>query len=292
MVEALSFVHNKGVSFMIWDPDPRAFIIPYFNHPVMWYGICFVFGFLAGYFLLVPMFAKRLNIPRGEAAHLADRLLWYVVAGTLIGARLGHVFFYDWPRYQQNPMDILKVWEGGLASHGGTVGVMLALYLFLRSIKKQFPSFTFISLIDQVVVPTAFVAFCIRIGNFINQEILGTETNLPWGIIFGHPADGSAPAPRHPVQLYEAAVYLFTFGLLYWIWKRYGNSLKEGVLSGLFFILVFGSRIVLESFKAPQSLLIDESYISMGQYLSIPFVLLGFWLLFRSKKTVNSCRSR
>ncbi len=233
------------------------------------------------------MFPNGLYTVRNLGSFLADRLLWYTIIGTIVGARLGHVLFYDLPRYAAHPADIIKVWEGGLASHGGTVGVLIAVYFYLRSIRKNYPEFSFVTFLDILVVPTAFVGFCIRMGNFINQEILGTPSNLPWAVVFGHPADGSAPLARHPVQLYEAIFNLLTFSCLYWLWRKKGVTLKPGFLSGLFFIAIFGSRIVLEYFKTSQSIVIDESVFTMGQYLSIPFVLFGFVLLFKDWKARN-----
>lgn len=217
------------------------------------------------------------------AMMFVDRMTWLIVAGTIIGARLGHVFFYEWPKYQNNLGEIYKVWKGGLASHGATLGILLTLFLYQRLMRKKFPEITFMTLLDIIVVPTAFAACCIRIGNFFNQEILGTESYLPWAVIFADPADGSAIVPRHPVQLYEAVVYFFTFVFLYVLWKYKGPHLRKGILSGLFFILVFGSRFFLEFLKLPQSVMIDESYLQTGQYLSIPIVIAGFALLFYGK---------
>lgn len=278
----------NSIAWLFWDPAKDAFEIPYFNIPIAWYGIFFASGFVIGYFMLQPMFARYLlsKDPQQENTKflsnvLVDKLTWYVVIGTIVGARIGHVIFYDLPYYIQHPWEVLMIRQGGLASHGGTIGVMLGLYLFLRWNRKILPQMTYVNLIDLLVVPTALVGFLIRIGNFINQEILGNPTQVPWAIIFGHPADGSIPVPRHPVQLYEAFVYLGTFVFLFYLWKRYYESLKPGVLSGIFFILVFGSRFILDFFKVPQSMIIDESLIQTGQWLSLPFVLLGIGLLVR-----------
>lgn len=211
---------------------------------------------------------------------LTDRMTWFVVLGTLIGSRLGHVFFYDWPRYQDNLLDIFKVWEGGLASHGGTLGILIAIFLYYRLVLKPFPEISFVRLIDIVAIPTGLVCCFIRLGNFINQEILGPPTTMPWGVIFGDPVDRSPAIPRHPSQLYEAAIYLGVFILMMFLWKKKGTQLKPGILSGIFFILVFGSRFFIEFIKMPQSMMMDESYLQMGQILSIPFIILGIFLLF------------
>lgn len=225
-------------------------------------------------------FAGAIYSSKHLAYMLVDQLTWFVVAGTVIGARLGHVLFYDLPRYKNDPLSIFKVWEGGLASHGGAIGVLIGLYFYQKMIKKQNPEFSFIVILDLIVVPTAFTAFCIRMGNFFNQEILGYSTNVPWGIIFGDPIDGGAIVPRHPVQLYEAFAYLGIFIFLWFYWRQKREVLKKGTLSGLFFILIFGSRFLIEFFKTPQSLIFHETVLQTGQYLSIPFIALGFFLLF------------
>lgn len=208
-----------------------------------------------------------------------DLLLWFNIIGTVIGARLGHVFLYEWPRYSAHPSEIFKIWEGGLASHGGTLGVIFSVFLYVQYKKKEFPEITFLGLCDLLTIPAAFICICIRLGNFINQEILGTPTVLPWGFIFGHPADGSLPIARHPVQLYEAIAYMTIFIILWRLWKAKGDLLPTGFLTGLLFVLVFGSRFILEFFKAPQSLMIDESIIQTGQWLSLPFILAGIALM-------------
>lgn len=225
-------------------------------------------------------FPDSINSARALSLAFADKLTWFVVIGTIVGARLGHVLFYDLDVYVANPLEIFMLRKGGLASHGGAIGVIIALALFMYFNRKKYPDISFICLIDILVVPTACTVFFIRLGNFFNQEILGRETTLPWGVIFEHPLDGSLPVPRHPVQLYEGFIYLATFFFLYALWRWRGPSLKVGTLSGLFFILVFGSRFFVEFLKELQGSIIDETFLQMGQYLSLPFVALGFFLLF------------
>lgn len=229
-------------------------------------------------------FTGSIATARSLSVLFTDRLVWFVVFGTVIGARLGHVFFYEWPYYAAHPIEILMIRKGGLASHGGTLGVIIGLILFTWWNRKKFPDISLLTLIDTLVVPTAFAVFCIRLGNFFNQEILGLPTSMPWGVIFGDAADGSAPVARHPVQLYEGLIYLGTFVLLYALWKWRGPALKPGTLSGIFFILVFGSRFFIEFLKELQGSVIDESFLQMGQYLSIPFVILGIVLLALPRK--------
>jgi phosphatidylglycerol---prolipoprotein diacylglyceryl transferase len=222
------------------------------------------------------------------AMYLTDRLTWFIIGGTLIGARLGHVFFYDWARYQKHPIDILKIWEGGLASHGGAIGVIIAIVLYLWFIRKRFPEIKFLALLDNVVVPTALVGCFIRIGNFFNQEIIGTETDLPWAVVFGHPYDGSGIFPRHPAQLYESVCYLITFFVLGWLWINKREILKTGYLTGLFFVMIFTSRFIVEFVKVPQGGIVDDSFLQTGQVLSIPFIFVGLWLMFRPKLSMRS----
>lgn len=228
---------------------------------------------------LEALFQPALRPLQRAATLFADRILWFVILGTILGARLGHVLFYDWEQYAQNPLDILKTWEGGLASHGGAVGVLIALFFFYRSLHKSYPKVSFFALLDTLVIPTALAAFWIRMGNFFNQEILGTLTQRPWGVVFLNPWDGSLPEPRHAVQLYEALGYLAFFFLLWILQKRH---LPEGRISALFFLLVFSFRFGVEFFKAPQEGDPTGGFLLMGQILSIPFVFLGLWMLWKS----------
>lgn len=285
-----------------WNPSRDAFIVPVIDRPVTWYGICFVIGFTLGYFVMVPIFqhylarhptkpiSPSLSTPKQISYFLTDRLCWFVVIGTLVGARLGAVFFYDWDYYSQHPIEILKTWKGGLASHGGAIGVILALYAYLRYIRRWLPSITFLELLDQLSVPTALAVCFIRIGNFINQEILGTPTLLPWGVVFQNPIDGSLPVARHPVQLYEGIAYFATFIILYTLWKRKSDSLPQGSLIGLFFILVFTSRFILEFWKVSQESSLGDFGIQMGQLLSLPFIISGIFILIFSKKSCSNYR--
>lgn len=274
--------------WLIWNPDRDIFVIPYINHPASWYGFLFALGFFVGFFLIRKMFADFLkdevqqeSVVRLDAVHLTDRLAFLVVLFGVVGARLAHVFFYDWHYYKVHPLTILKVWEGGLASHGGAVGIVIAILLFVYLSRKNWPKITFLSVLDALVLPASFAGGCIRIGNFINQEITGMPTSLPWGVIFLHPLDGIAGVPLHPVQLYEAICYFFIFLFLGYLWLRNKQGLGRGVLSGWFFLLVFGSRFVLEFFKMPQNKEFDAVHsLNMGQWLSLPFILIGILLLF------------
>ncbi len=243
----------------------------------------FALGFVVGYFVFVSV--TQIYFKKGKAfsTAMADKLVWYVVLGTIIGARLGHVFFYEFNYYLAHPMEIIMVRNGGLASHGGTLGVLLGLYLFLRWNKKLYGELSYLRLIDLVCIPTAFVATCIRLGNFINQEIVGLPSTLPWSVIFLDPAEGGDIVPRHPTQLYEALIYFATFIFLFTLWKKYEGKLKTGLISGLFFIAVFGSRFFIEFIKIPQSAPMIGG-LQTGQLLSLPFVLLGLILLINKER--------
>lgn len=277
---------NQFISYITWNPHREAFTIPFFDISIMWYGVLFATGFILGYFILIPVAEQFFNgkqpgdpaNARKLAYNFTDRLVWYVMLGTLIGARLGYVIFYDLSYYLENPLEIIMVRKGGLASHGGTIGVITALYLFYRWNKSRYPGLTFIYLIDMLCIPAAITGACIRIGNFINQEIVGISTTVPWGVIFGHPAEGGEIVPRHPVQLYEAGIYIATFFLLMSLWRKYSLSLKPGSISGIFFISVFGSRFFIEYLKMQGQYQVEGDF-QIAQYLSIPFVFLGIGLL-------------
>lgn len=277
------------LSWITWNPNREAFTIPYIDLPIMWYGVFFALGFVAGYFIFLHLFKQLLWQNRGVVAKdvaqdFTDKMIWYIVIGTVVGARLGHVFFYDWPFYQAHPMEIFMVRKGGLASHGGTTGVILGLLLFYWLNRKKYPDISFFNIIDLVAIPTALASCCIRLGNFINQEIIGTPSDVPWAIIFVHPAEAVEAVPRHPAMLYEAGVYLATFFFLWALWHHYGTKLKPGILCGLFFISIFGSRFFIEFFKSPQAVDSPDSFLNRAQYLSLPFVAMGIILLLLPEK--------
>jgi phosphatidylglycerol---prolipoprotein diacylglyceryl transferase len=281
---------NHFFAWLYWNPPRVAFTVPLIDRPVVWYGILFVTGFILGYFIINPIFSRFLTqtekLSPSEAKRISysitDKLCWFIVAGTLIGARLGSVIFYDWEIYRENPWEIFQIWKGGLASHGGAVGVLIGLYFFSLYIRRSIPSLTFIKLLDIVAIPTALAACFIRLGNFMNQEILGTVTTMPWAVVFGNASDGSAPMPRHPIQLYEAVAYLATFFILYTLWKKKGDLLPDGSFFGLLMICVFGSRFFLEYWKDTMDSTWDVSFIQMGQLLSVPFILIGVITLIRN----------
>lgn len=248
---------------------------------VRWYGLFFAIGFAVGYIIVNKMFKSE-----GKPTEWVDALLLYLVVATVIGSRLGHCIFYNWDYYSQHPLEILKVWEGGLASHGGTVGIILAMWLYSRRVTKQ----GILWILDRICVPIAFVATLIRTGNLMNHELYGYATDLPWAFSFVTNVSqwlaGAQPImsePSHPTQLYEALTYLTLFVVLMVMYWRYHAQRRPGLLLGVFFIGTFLSRIFIEMVKHATVFTggIGESF-KMGQLLSIPFVIVGVWLIIRA----------
>ncbi len=261
------------ISAITWNVEPEIFRIGSFA--IRWYGLLFALGFVFGYIIMGSIFKKEKTPQK-----LLDTLTMYMVIGTVAGARLGHCLFYEPEFYLSHPLNILKIWEGGLASHGAAVGILIALYFFSRKAKKSY-----LWIIDRVVIVVALAGFFIRMGNLMNSEIYGVETSLPWGFIF---VRWGETVPKHPTQIYEALSYLLIFVLLYAIYLRKGTKLKDGYIFGLFLILLFSARFLIEFIKEPQVGFEDNMMLNMGQLLSIPFVLLGIVILIWSKKQKKS----
>jgi prolipoprotein diacylglyceryl transferase len=264
----------KEVGLVIWDVNPD--IISIGPITIRWYGLFFALSFVLGYQIMIHIFRKE----KRSEDDLND-LIWYMVLGTVLGARLGHCFFYAPEYYLKNPIEILMVWKGGLASHGAAIGILTSLYLFIR--KKK--NYTYLWLLDRIVITVALGGFFIRMGNLFNSEIFGRETNLPWAFVFVSVDN----IPRHPTQIYEALAYLSIFIILFVIYNKKFNKLKEGFLFGWFLILVFGFRFLVEFLKENQSLFENNLPLNMGQLLSIPFILAGIWILLRKENdSINS----
>jgi phosphatidylglycerol:prolipoprotein diacylglycerol transferase len=262
-----------------WDPKPEIFSynLPLLGRPLLWYGFLFAVGFFLGYYVLVFCLKKR---GQAKAKFYAEKLAFYLIIGMVLGARLGDLLFYQsWGSLTQDPGALFRFWEGGLASHGGAVGILVALWLFQR----KYGLYSWLQWLDLIVIPAGLIGCFIRVGNFINQEILGKVTTVPWAVVFGHPMDGSAPLPRHPVQLYEALFYLGVFFLLLALFLR--KKWKAGLLSGLFLTLVFTFRFIIEFWKEEQSEMISPHVaLTMGQLLSLPLIGFGLWLLWKFKR--------
>lgn len=253
------------LTYIHWNVSPEIFSLGPLH--VRWYGLMFAVGFLFGYSHVEKMF-KHENV---ELKWL-ESLFIYMIAATIVGARLGHVLFYGWDYYSQHPIEILYVWQGGLASHGGTLGILIALYFWSKKVSKR----SILWVLDRVVVPTALVAALIRFGNLMNSEIYGIETTMPWGFIFERNDETIA---KHPTQIYESLSYLFTFAvMLYMYWKTKAKD-YQGLILGVFFTLVFTARFLIEYIKEDQEAFEATMSLNMGQWLSIPFVLAGIILI-------------
>jgi phosphatidylglycerol:prolipoprotein diacylglycerol transferase len=262
------------MAFFFWDPPREAFIIPYFEIAIYWYSLFFALGFFAAY-IVVRSFVKR-QIGQ-KATRYTDTLGWYIFFGMLIGARLGHVFFYDWDYFSTHLLEIPLTRYGGLASHGATAGILTSIFLFVWRHKEIRCK----KLMDYIAIVAALTGGFVRIGNFINQEIQGTATELPWAVIFGHPADGIT-VPCHPVQLYEAIFCFILFASLFWIMRKYEDKIAAGRVAGVFLVALFIFRLGIECIKIPQEMG-PVGILNVGQQLSLPFIGLGLYLLFCKK---------
>lgn len=256
-------------SYIYWDVGRE--IVSLGPLTLRWYGILFALGFIVGFFIVRWMFRLE-HKPEADL----DRLLLYLLVGTVVGARLGHCLFYDPGYYLSNPLEIFKVWRGGLASHGGGVGVFLALYLYSRKHKDQ----PYLWVLDRVAVPTALAGSFIRLGNLFNSEILGVQTDVPWAFVFARVDQ----VPRHPAQLYESISYLLIFFLLLWLYNRLREKTPRGLLIGVFLVLVFIARFAIEFVKVRQAAFGEALPLSMGQLLSIPMVVAGVILVWQAMK--------
>jgi len=251
-----------------WQFDPVAFSLGPLS--VRWYGLLFVGAFLCGQWLLSRLFKAERRDPAQ-----AEGLLLYALVGTLIGARLVHCLFYDPAYYLSQPLAILKVWEGGLASHGGALGLLAGLWLGGRRLT---PPPHPLWLLDRVAIPAALGGAFVRLANFLNSEIVGRPTSGDWGVVF----TAVDALPRHPVQLYEAASCLLVFVILLAAWWRWREATPRGLLFGGFLLLVFSARIVAEAFKQPQAAYEAGWPFTVGQGLSLPFVLAGLVFVVRA----------
>jgi phosphatidylglycerol---prolipoprotein diacylglyceryl transferase len=251
---------------MIWNVDPVLLRIGFFE--LRYYSLMFILGFF-----LMTAYVKTIFKKNGRDPELVSTLTSYIIVGMLIGARLGHCLFYEPEYYLAHPLEILKVWEGGLASHGGYLGVMISVYAFI----KKNPTIKFLWLTDVLAGPCLFVGGLIRIGNFFNSEIFGGPTNLPWAVVF----ERVDMIPRHPAQLYESLGYFSVAAFLIFMERSKNGKWPQGSFLALSFILSFTFRFFIEFIKDEQSELVLTDAINMGQWLSLAFVVGGLILLFR-----------
>ncbi len=269
--------------YITWDVDPELFTI--FGREIRWYGLLWVIGLIVGVYIVQRIFDRE-KLPE----KWFDSLFVYMMLGIIVGARLGHCLFYEPAYYLANPLKILAIWEGGLASHGGVMGIIIAVWLYSKRVTKKSMLWTF----DRVIVPTGFVAAAIRIGNLMNHEIYGGVTDQPWGFRFienigawkAGIAEPIFSQPSHPTQIYEALVYLLVFAItMYLFWKTDAKK-KQGLLIGIAMIIIFASRFFIEYIKHVQvdseEALRQSTGLILGQWLSIPFVIWGVWLVWNA----------
>ncbi|MFN0065052.1 MAG: prolipoprotein diacylglyceryl transferase [Chlamydiales bacterium] len=286
----LENISMECLAYLVWDPSRVCFKIPFIGYPITWYGCLFALGFMLGHIVVRHVLTAAFQTPertfsdaKERASSLLDRFGILGALSAVIGARIGYILFYGLPEYIAHPIEIFKVWEGGLASHGAALFVLVAIIYFVRRQKRHFPELTFLFLLDALTIAATLAGGCIRIGNFINQEITGITTSLPWAVVFLHPMDNVAGVPLHPVQLYESLFYFVLFVALYTIWRARGKEIGSGFISGCFFLLLFTFRFCVEFIKIHQGHLLGAgSALRMGQCLSIPFVILGAVLVVRA----------
>jgi phosphatidylglycerol---prolipoprotein diacylglyceryl transferase len=258
------------------------------------YGLLFVSGLIIGYFVVKKMYEKE-----NMSADSLDKLVMYMVLATIVGARLGHVLFYG-PYFDEvvngvtvergyfsHPEDIFKVWEGGLASHGAAIAILISLYMYSKKVVQK----PFIWILDRISAPIAIGGTCIRLGNLVNHEMVGETTSLPWGFRFLH-HDCLYPylctwdqiPVRHPAQLYEAICYFIAFLVLLFLYWKKESWRQPGKVFGFFLIFIFGARFIVEFVKLGQTARDEVLLLNTGQLLSIPFVLAGIYLIWKSSK--------
>ena len=264
-----------ALNYIVWNVNPYIFTFPenfplLGGRPIAWYGLLWALVFLFGYWIMKKIFKKE-NI----SDDYLDKLLMYMLIFTIIGARLGHCLFYEPSYYFSDPIKFLYVWEGGLASHGGAIGILIGLFIYSRKVKKPY-----LWILDRIVIPVSIGGAFIRIGNLMNSEIYGDATTLPWGFKFvrdwapGTPID-MIPA-CHPTQIYEALVCIIVFIVLMTLFFKKDTINKyPGFFFGFFCTVVFGSRILIEFIKQPQVDFENSMALDMGQWLSIPFLIVG-----------------
>ena len=263
--------------FIDWNPDVVAFHLGPFA--VRWYSLCWCVGLLSVYMLMHRMFREQ-----KLTEEQFDPMFLYCFAGILIGARLGHCLFYEPEYFLAHPLEmILPVKLGadgswhftgyeGLASHGGTIGLIAALWFFARKVHL-----TYLHVLDNVSIVTPITAMFIRLGNLMNSEIIGRPSDVPWAFVF----ERVDALPRHPGQLYEALCYAFFFLIHWYCYRRWPEKVGTGFFFGLCIFLIFLSRIFIEYTKENQVAFEDGMLFNMGQLLSVPFVLLGAFFICR-----------
>jgi phosphatidylglycerol:prolipoprotein diacylglycerol transferase len=258
---------------MTWNIDP--ILLQLGPLTLSWYGLFFAGGFLVGYKIMQWIYGRE-----GRRPEELDVLLWYVLIGTVVGMRLVHCLIYDPAYYLAHPLEIFQVWKGGYASHGGAAGVVTAVWFYCRPIGRP----AFLWLLDRLAIAAVIAGAFIRVGNFFNSEIVGLPTDSVFGVVFAR----LGPQPLHPVQLYEATAYFAIFGVMWAVYRRSraapAGRLHDGLLSGMYFTLVFGARFILEFLKQAQAKYEEAGELYVGQYMSLPFIALGLFLWIRAAR--------
>lgn len=271
------------LSYVTWNVDPELFTL--LGREIRWYGLFWVIGLIVAIIIVQRIYEKE-KLPE----KWFDSLFVYMILGIILGARIGHCLFYQPAYYLAHPFEIFYIWEGGLASHGGVIGIIIAVWLYSRRVTKKSMIWTF----DRVIVPTGFTAAMIRLGNLMNHEIYGGPTSQPWGFRFienigawkAGVAEPIFSVPSHPTQIYEALVYFLVFAVtMYLFWKTDAKK-KQGLLIGIAMIMIFFSRFFIEYIKDVQvpteELMRESTGLIIGQWLSIPFVIWGIWLVWNA----------
>jgi prolipoprotein diacylglyceryl transferase len=266
------------ISAITWDFNPEIFSIG--NHAVRWYGLMFALAFFTGYLIF-----KRYLRADKLTSEMVDSLLVHIAVGAIVGARLGHCLFYEPDYFLRHPLQILFVWKGGLASHGGIIGLLLALWLYIRKYKIPF-----LWLMDRIAIVVALGNAFIRIGNFFNSEIYGLPTNLPWGVEFVrdrlYDSTTGALLPtvaRHPTQLYEALSYLLIFVASFVFYRKRNMEIRDGFIFCVSMIAQFSARLLIEFLKNDQVAFEAGMRLNMGQLLSLPFIFAGIGIILWTK---------
>lgn len=260
------------LNYITWNVDPELFSIGSLH--IRWYGLLWALGIWLTLVITQKIY-KHEKLPD----QWLDKLFIYTVVGAVVGARLGHCLFYNPSYYLARPWEMLFIWQGGLASHGGAIGIIISTYLYNKKVSKK----GFIWVFDRLVIGVAVAGAMIRLGNLMNSEIYGGPTTLPWGFIFLR--DGQTE-PMHPTQIYEILYCLITFALTYWLyWKKEAYK-RTGLIFGVFLIGIFFSRFIIEYVKNNQETFENDMLLNMGQILSIPFIIWGIWLIINSRKKI------
>ena len=269
------------ISYINWNIDPEITKL-FGTFSIRYYSVLFVTGLMLGYLIV-----KQIYLKENESIENLEKLSVFVFLGTIVGARLGHCLFYEPAYYLSNPLEMIlpfkwKIGESfeftgyqGLASHGGAIGVLTAILIYCKKFKVNF-----LWVMDRLAVATPVTGAFIRFGNFMNSEIIGEPTNSNFGVVF----ERVDLIPRHPTQLYEAFAYLLIFLVLLWFYSKHKEKRKDGFIFGLFLVMLFIARILIEFFKINQVDFENGMFMNMGQLLSIPFVLIGLTIMIWKRK--------